>query len=151
MNYHTLSLSYVPQPGASLSHFNLLFFSLHSFLFLCSYLQFVSRKIKWGSNGDRAAWELGKKCHSEIQLVLKSIFLTPTHGHRVSHRQAPICDVSVPDVWGKGQSEVHSFLTSGPSLGKIPSDHRCLFLKHTQITHTHKVQKPEWRNTILQF
>lgn len=66
-----------------------------------------------------------------------------------SHTQACISDVSVSDVWGKGQSEVHSFLTSGPSLGKIPSDYRALPLAFAQAhtdphrPDTHKVCMPE--------
>lgn len=55
---------------------------------------------------------------TNVQFILNSINLTfnaSTQTHSCSS------DISVSDIWSKGHSEVHSFLTYGPSPGKIPS------------------------------
>lgn len=94
--------------------------------------------------------------NSSVNSLAIHFFWLP-HMDTESHTQACISDVSVSDVWGKGQSEVHSFLTSGPSLGKIPSDDRALTLSfahtqtHTDQTHTRYAYQSEEMRKIQSY
>lgn len=117
--------------------------------FLHSYLRFVSIK-KWGSDRGCGAEKFGKK-NEKLKLRLVSPHWQPHKNPHTHTQHVSISDVSVSDVWGTGQSEVHSLPTPpGPSLGKIPSCYRCLPCAQTSHTqHTNPADTPSsalnWR------
>ncbi len=82
---------------------------------------------------------------------MQSLTHTHTHTHTCSS------DVSVSDVWSKGQSEVRSFLTSCPSLGKIPSDSISYTLfcpgrhAHSHTIHAYQRKETRKKNNAADF
>lgn len=119
---------------------------LQLFPFLHSYLRLKNEEV---------IMAVGQKCLGK-KMKRWSWGLVPPHWqprkNPHTHTQhVSISDVSVSDVWGTGQSEVHSLPTPpGPSLGKIPSCYRCLPCAQTSHTqHTNPADTPSsapsWR------
>lgn len=83
---------------------------LQLFPFLHSYLRFVSIE-KWGSDHGCRAEKFGKKWNAEVDAWFSAPHWQPHKEPRTHAQHVSISDVSVSDVWGTGQSEVHSLPT----------------------------------------